>query len=217
VRVKTLLVFAAGALVGALITAALVRPTAPEPPPTDAYWRERAETAERDLAAARRQLETVAARLQELAGRFDALSGRFDKLIATPVVAATPPATAEAAARAEPPPMAEFQHVPDEQWDALVRGALESEIERRLGGTLPPERVQRLMDTLARVRDASRSLAAQEDADPADPRREVTRTVIVLQADQAFREELGIGVAEFLRGLDPEQVEDVGPSDVGGN
>jgi hypothetical protein len=210
--VKLLLTFAAGALLGAAITAALLPSTAPPAQPSDAHWRERAETAEHDLAAARRQLETVATRLQELAGRFDALSARFDKLIATPVTAPTgaaPAPTGEPATRADPAPMTEFQQVPDEQWDALVRGALESEIERRLGGTLPPERVERLMDNLARVRDASRTLAAQDDAGTADPRREVTRTVIVLQADRAFREELGIGVAEFLRGLDPAQVEEV--------
>jgi hypothetical protein len=34
----------------------------------------------------------------------------------------------------------------------------------------------------------------------------------ILQADRIFREEIGIGVSEFLQGLDADAVEDVAPT-----
>jgi hypothetical protein len=93
----------------------------------------------------------------------------------------------------------------------LVRGTLQSEIERRLGETLPPQRVERLVKSLDRVRDASRSLTLENLApeDPATRQAELMRNIVMLEADRAFRDELGIGVAEFLRGLEPGQVEEV--------
>jgi hypothetical protein len=61
------------------------------------------------------------------------------------------------------------------------------------------------------VRETSRALDEEISGaeDPESARRELTRNVIVLQADRAFREELGIGIADFLRGLEPEQVEEI--------
>ena len=180
-----------------------------------AVWRERADRIELDLAAAQRQRDRFAGELRQLTERFNALNERFEALsAATPDIGALPtPTVPGPSAQAETGPTGEFQDVPDEQWEALVRGALASEVERRLGETLPPQRVQRLVDSLEQVRDASRALSATAAAsDEVDPQRlELARAVILLQADRSFRDEIGIGVAEFMRGLDPGQVEDVSP------
>lgn len=216
---RPVVAFAVGVVVGGALALLLLR-AAPENS-EGGPWRDRAEQAERELAAERRKTATLASQMRGLAERFDALAARLETLSTTaaevfraPGAAPTP--NAARAARDEPAqepaaPTPEFQPVPDEQWDALVSGALESEIERRLGTELPPERVQRLKDSLQRVRGASHSLTAEEpDAnDPDAARRELERNIVLLQADRAFREELGVGVADFLRGLDPGQVEEV--------
>lgn len=99
-------------------------------------------------------------------------------------------------------------------WDTLVGGVLEDEVARRLGRQLDPVQQQRLLDKLAQLRYASLDL--QEDMgdaqDPATLRARLSHTLAILQADQAFREELGIGIATFLQGLDADAVEDVAPA-----
>jgi hypothetical protein len=216
-QLRPVVAFLAGAAVAGAIVA-LVGRAPPAPTPDDErvdHWRERALAAERDVTAARRQLANLTAQLEELAHRFDAISARFAALTAAalptpaPEAADTPVAEPPAAPPGSPTP--EFQAVNDEQWDALVRGTLQSEIERRLGATLPPQRVDRLVGALDRMRDASRSLALENLApeDPAVHQAELMRNIVMLEADRAFRDELGIGVAEFLRGLDPGQVEEV--------
>ena len=99
------------------------------------------------------------------------------------------------------------------EWDALVSGMLEYEVERRFGRRLDLVQQRRLLDRLAQLRHASLGLQ-QEPADPGSPaalRARLSRTLAILQADRAFREELGIGVAHFLQDLDADAVEDVAP------
>lgn len=99
------------------------------------------------------------------------------------------------------------------EWDALVSGMLEYEVERRFGRRLELVQQQRLLDKLAQVRYASLGLQ-QEFGDPGSPaalRTRLSRTLAMLQADRVFREELGIGIAQFLQGLDGDAVEDVAP------
>lgn len=99
----------------------------------------------------------------------------------------------------------------DAEWDALVGGMLEWEVERRTGQKLPAEQRARLLAQLARLRDASLALqeAPGQPGDPAELRDRLTRTLVLAQVDEAFRRELRVGVAEFLQGLDPLAVEDV--------
>ena len=101
---KPVAVFAAGALVGALVAALLVRPPAPGRKGAN-IWRERAEQIQVDLATAQNQRDALADQLRKLTERFTQLSERFDTLSATvaaaaPTAAVTPAASARPAARA---------------------------------------------------------------------------------------------------------------------
>lgn len=205
--------FALGVAVAATATliARTAPPTATEPRPGP-LWQTRAEQAERELVATRSRVAALTAQLEALSARYDALSARFEALAHRAEQTPEPVDTAVAEPRAAASP--EFQPVSEEQWEALVSGALQSEIERRFGHNLPPERQQRLVDALARVRAAAALMPTEEpDAGAvAEPRQHLTRSIILLEADRVFREETGIGVGEFLRGLDAEQVEDVPPA-----
>lgn len=77
---KLIIAFIAGVLVGGLVAAILLRPVPTAERRDDAYWQERAESAERELASARRQLETLTGDLQRLTERFNGLAGRFEAL-----------------------------------------------------------------------------------------------------------------------------------------
>jgi hypothetical protein len=135
-----------------------------------------------------------------------------------PPVAAAPPdrspvvAPPEPEARAEDPrDAAEEEALPDPVWDALVAGHLEAEVRSRYGRSLDPEQETRLMDRLREVRDAGDRLETDPGEDAlAGARRRLSRTIVLLEADRAFRDELGVGLSEFVRGLGPDQVEDVG-------
>jgi hypothetical protein len=98
-------------------------------------------------------------------------------------------------------------------WNALVGGMLEWEVERRTGQKLDGAMRERLVSELGRLREAS--LALQESpaapGDPAELRERLTRTLALVQVDQTFRNELGVGVAEFLQGLNSGAIEDVPP------
>jgi hypothetical protein len=226
--VKPIVAFVAGVAAGAVAVIVFLAGT--ESPDTAGvrYWQQRAGDAESELAATRRRLLSATNQLESLSSRFDTLSARLEAL--TAAAAATPerqttvvpalftPAPAPTAAATvvsgASTPTPEFQAVSDEEWTALVRGTLHSEIERRLGGALPPEREQRLMQQLERLRDASRSLV-EENLAPTDEertRQDLMRTVVLMQADRVFREELGVGVAEFLRSLHSDQVEEIPPA-----
>jgi hypothetical protein len=131
--------------------------------------------------------------------------------------------------RPAPPPPAADDPAPDmgsprpmepselsSEWTALVGGMLETEVMRRTDEKLTAAKKQRLLAELARLREASLSLqrAPAEPRDPAELRDRLTQTLALVQADQAFRTELGLGVSEFLRGVDPSAIEEVSPAPV---
>lgn len=99
-------------------------------------------------------------------------------------------------------------------WDALVGGMLEWEVERRTGQKLDGETRQRLVSELGRLREASLLLQESPAApgDAAELREQLARTLALVQVDQTFRNELGVGVAEFLQGLNSRAIEDVPPA-----
>lgn len=73
----------AGVALGLLIAAFALRPSHPHRGRPGGVWRERAEIAERDLAAARRQLDNLTNELRALSARFDDLSARFESMHGT--------------------------------------------------------------------------------------------------------------------------------------
>jgi hypothetical protein len=116
-----------------------------------------------------------------------------------------------------PDPDTAFDPIRHEQWEVLVSRALEQEVERRLGRKLDHERMERLLGTLRRLRDASVGLR-QEFLDPHDPeslRDHLARTLVLVESDRLFREELGISFSDFLRGLDGDPVEEIHPAKPG--
>ena len=175
-------------------------------------WRTRAAEAERQLAALRDRLESVSAQLASVSARLEAVS----QPAAVPTSSAqTCPSPPTGSLLSPPPPPEPTWRDPTHQdeWDALVAGALQLEVQRRLGRMLPPEQEQRLVETLAHLRDASRELS-QEPVTPEAPaslRAHLTRTLVLLEADRTFRQELGIGVSDFLQGLAGDQIEEVAP------
>ena len=74
-----------------------------------------------------------------------------------------------------------------------------------------PRSGDRLVSELARLREASLALqeAPAEPGDPAELRERLARTLTLAQVDEVFRDELGVGVAEFVRDMNPDAVEDV--------
>ena len=67
-----------------------------------------------------------------------------------------------------------------------------------------------MLEILTQVRDASLLYERHAlDSEDGARRDRLTRTVILLELDRAFREEMGIGVADFVRGLDPDSIEEV--------
>lgn len=201
--------FFSGAGVGAAIAALLyVNHPAARLGDQVERWRARAQKAEWELALPRVRLESLPAP---------------KPVILPSPVAATPPASpgvpsAPVPAAANPAPLSYpdpwLEPTRQEEWDALVSSALESDVEQRLGHTLSPEQVQRLLETLRRLRDAAIGLRP-EFLDPEDPdslRDELTRTLMLVESDRIFRAELGIGVSDFVRGLDGNPVEEVFPA-----
>jgi hypothetical protein len=103
---------------------------------------------------------------------------------------------------------------PGAEWNALVGGMLEWEVARHTGQKLTAEKKDRLISELSRLREASLALqqAPPEPHDPPELRDRLTQTLALVQVDEAFRKELGLGVAEFLRGLNSSAIEDVSPA-----
>jgi hypothetical protein len=97
------------------------------------------------------------------------------------------------------------------EWNALVGGMLEWQVAHRTGERLSAAQTDRLVSELARLREASLALqeAPAEPGDPAELRERLARTLTLVQVDEVFREELGVGVAEFVRDMNPDAVEDV--------
>jgi len=174
-------------------------------------WRVRAIEAERQLAAARNH---VSARPEYTTTPLESASEPA-AVTAPSTQGWNPPPAQSAALPPAPDPawLATAHQGQQEEWNALVAGALQAEVQRRLSHALPPEQQQRLVDTLARLRDASLGLS-QEPLDPEDPLSlsdQLTRTIVLLEADRTFRHELGIGVSDFLQGLNGGQIEEVVP------
>jgi hypothetical protein len=79
--------------------------------------------------------------------------------------------------------------------------------------------MERLLETLRRLRDASAGLRS-ELLDPQNPdslRDHLARTLVLVESDRLFREELGIGFSDFLRGLSGNPVEEIHPAEPGGS
>jgi hypothetical protein len=108
-------------------------------------------------------------------------------------------------------PRETFEPRNDAEWNALVGGMLEWQVERRTGEQLSAAQRDRLVSELARLREASLALqeAPAEPGDPAELRERLARTLTLAQVDEVFRDELGVGVAEFVRDMNPDAVEDV--------
>lgn len=103
---------------------------------------------------------------------------------------------------------------PKAAWRAQAWHAVLPLVTERLGRAPTPAEQARLLDALASVGPAARTLD-REALDPDDPGsiarvREQTR--VLVEADRACRDLLGIGVAELLRRLDPHGIEDQGGS-----
>lgn len=101
---------------------------------------------------------------------------------------------------------------PKDAWRAQVASAVGRVARDDLGRRLTPADEQRLVDALASVGPAARSLD-REELDPDDPaslERVRRQTQTLVEADRTCRDILGIGVAELLRRLDPSGVEDQG-------
>ena len=103
---------------------------------------------------------------------------------------------------------------PGAEWDAFVGGMLEWEVARHTGEKLTAEKRDHLVSELSRLREASLTLqqAPPDPGNPAELRDRLTQTLALVQVDEAFRKELGVGVTEFLRGLDASAVVDVSPA-----
>lgn len=99
------------------------------------------------------------------------------------------------------------------EWNALVGGMLEWEVERRTGQKLDGETRERLVSELGRLREASLVLqeSPAEPGDSAELRERLTQTLALVQVDQTFRRELGVSVSEFLQGLNSDVIEDAPP------
>jgi hypothetical protein len=112
----------------------------------------------------------------------------------------------------DPSPRAEPES--ESEWNALVGGMLEWQVERRTGRKLSAGQRDRLVSELARLREASLSLqeSSAQPADVADLRDRLTQTLVLAQVDETFRRETGMGVTEFLQGLNVGAVEDVSPA-----
>jgi hypothetical protein len=103
---------------------------------------------------------------------------------------------------------------PGAEWNALVGGMLEWEVARHTGEKLTAEKRDHLISELSRLREASLALqeARSDPSSPAELQERLTHTLALVQVDKAFRKELGVGVTEFLRGLDASAVVDVSPA-----
>ena len=175
-------------------------------------WQERAYEAERRLALLRSRLASVSTQLESLSTRVESLSpSTTATALSTPVQAA--PLLEASPSSVVPSDFAPPDLTRQEEWNALVAGTLQAEVQQRLGHTLLPEQEQRLVETLARLRDASLELG-EETVDPEDPHSlsaHLMRTIVLLEADRSFRNELGIGLSDFLQGLSEDQIEEVSP------
>ena len=92
---RLVVAFVVGVVLGGLVAALALRPTHTHRDRPGGVWRERAEVAERDLAAARRQLDNLTNELRALSTRFDDLTARFETMQVAPTPAAPPATTSD--------------------------------------------------------------------------------------------------------------------------
>jgi hypothetical protein len=206
-RLNTLL---CGALVGSVITALTLLMLQPDRNDAEAErWHEAAHETESQLASTRHHLPSPSTqfssstRLESVLQPSVNTSAFAQGRVPASIESFSPPP-------AVPPPSLiapERQH----EWNALVTGTLQAEVQRRLGRRLPEEQQRRLVDTLTRLRDASLALNQDplDEADPSFLSDHLMGTIALLEADRTFRNELGIGVSEFIGGLDRSQIEEV--------
>jgi len=98
----------------------------------------------------------------------------------------------------------------DTQWDELINGAFESEVER-MNLSMDPEKKVRLLSALNKIRETSISLQSNtmDKTDPHYLRKRLQMSVALLEVDRIFRKELNMGVSEFLDGVNRDQIEEV--------
>jgi hypothetical protein len=175
---------------------------------TVALWRERAYEAEQRIAALRGELART--RRAELARDSRGASSSGGRCVAQPPSESLPLLDEEGAVRPSATVQVEDATRLDPAWDALVSDALHGQVLERLGGELEPEREARLLDRLREVREVAGDLESDEETDAGNAlRQRFERSVVLLEADRAFRDELGIGIAEFLAGFEDGAIEDV--------
>jgi hypothetical protein len=205
-RLNTLM---CGAVVGSVITALTLLMLQPGPNDAEAERRqERAREAENQLGSTRHQLPSPSqfsssARTESVLQPSADTSAFAEGRKLSSIESFSPPPAGSSPSLIAP----ERQH----EWNALVTGTLQAEVQRRSGRRLPEEQERRLVDTLTRLRDASLALN-QDPLDPADASflsEHLMGTIALLEVDRTFRNELGIGVSEFIRGLDRSQIEEV--------
>lgn len=206
-RLPTLL---CGVVVGCIITALTLLMLQPGPNDAESERRqERAREAENQLGSTRHQLPSASTQFSSSARTESVLQPSADTSAfaegrkPSSIESFSPPPADSSPSLIAP----ERQH----EWNALVTGTLQAEVQRRSGRRLPEEQERRLVDTLTRLRDASLALN-QDPLDPADASvlsEHLMGTIALLEADRTFRNELGIGVSEFIRGLDRSQIEEV--------
>jgi hypothetical protein len=121
------------------------------------------------------------------------------------------PGSSEAGGRT-PPEQALGAIDPRAAWRDQAARAVRPLVTERLGRPPTPSEEARLIDALASVGPAARTLD-RDVLDPDDPRsiarvREQTR--VLIEADRTVHAMLGIGIAELLRRLDPSRIDDHG-------
>ncbi len=154
-----------------------------------------------------REIAALRARVEWLSAELGAARARAAENEAVRDAEVPSPSDAPVGDGAPEPP----ELMDEDVWLSLVSGALRAEFQRRLGQQLAPQQETRMLEILTQVRDASLLYERHAlDSEDAGARRDrLTRTVILLELDRAFREEMGIGVADFVRGLDPDSIEEV--------
>lgn len=187
-------------------------------------WRVRAEMAESRAAVSRARADAAEGELARI--RTQLASHALEQPALPPGSAALPvpgpasvhhhpwPEVKSSSAKESLPPLdadLNLDEVGREEWNALVSSTLEREVSQRLGRTLSPERLERLTDNLARLRDASLGLRSENPVpgDPASLSDHLARTLMLVESDRIFRSETGIGISDFLQGLNGSQIEEV--------
>jgi len=97
-------------------------------------------------------------------------------------------------------------------WEVIVSRALDEAIERKLGKKgVSGEKRAKLLEQLRRVRDIG-ELEIPLGQGEEEQRVRLLRTVALVQADQIFRNVLGMGISEFVADLSGnKQVQQISP------